>query len=146
MQGLCSYIAFQLVQHDLNPDFCRPFESVHVVSYTHYSCASCRVTWWAIPCQILLRLARIWRRRTDRMTSIRYLEWLHWRENARARSVILIFAIFNVFHKRQSTRNTFLPKFDNYLAVHEVPEHINYSRTYRSAWTVLFMETCFSFR
>jgi len=33
----------------------------------------------------------------------------HVPENAQARSVILIFAILNVFHKRQSTRNTFLP-------------------------------------
>ena len=36
-------------------------------------------------------------------------------ENARAHSVILIFPIFNVFHKRQSTRNTFLPNLTTTL-------------------------------
>ena len=45
-------------------------------------------------------------------------------ERACARSVMLIFAILNVFHTRQSTKNTFLPKHDNYIAVHEKPEHI----------------------
>ena len=34
---------------------------------------------------------------------------------------------------------------DNYIAVHEEPEHITYFRIYRSAWTVFFnMETFFS--
>jgi len=36
-------------------------------------------------------------------------------------------------------------QFDNYLAVHEEPEHITYVRTYRSTWTVLYMETFFLF-
>ena len=40
---------------------------------------------------------------------------------------MLIFAKFNVFHKRPT-------RFDNYIAVHEDPEHITYFRTYRSAW------------
>jgi len=34
-------------------------------------------------------------------------------------------------------------KFDNYLAMHEEPEHITYFRTHHSAWTVLYMETFF---
>ena len=34
-------------------------------------------------------------------------------------------------------------KFDNYLVVHEEPEHITYFRTNISAWTVLYMETFF---
>jgi len=38
----------------------------------------------------------------------------------------------------------YLPtKFDNYLAMHEEPEHITYFRTHRSTWTVLYMETFF---
>ena len=37
---------------------------------------------------------------------------------------MLIFAIFNVFHTRQSTKNIVLLKTDNYLAVHEEPEYI----------------------
>ena len=53
------------------------------------------------------------------------------RENARARSVILIFAIFNVFHKRQSTRNTFLPNLTTTLPCTRSP----------STLTVLNMET-----
>ena len=40
-------------------------------------------------------------------------------------AVILIFTILNVFHISQSTKNTLLLKNDNYLAVHEEPEHIN---------------------
>jgi len=34
-------------------------------------------------------------------------------------------------------------KFDNYLVVHEEPEHLTYFRTNISAWTVLYMETFF---
>ena len=41
---------------------------------------------------------------------------------------------------------SFKYKFDNYLAVREEPERIPYVRTYRSAWTVLYMETFLSFR
>jgi len=44
--------------------------------------------------------------------------------SACALSVMFIFAILNVFHTRQFTKNTFLLKNDNYLAVHEKPEHI----------------------
>ena len=40
------------------------------------------------------------------------------RENAWVRCAMFIFATFNVFHNRQSTRNTFLL---NTLAVHEEP-------------------------
>ena len=32
----------------------------------------------------------------------------------------------------------FPTKFDNYLAVHEEPEHITYVRIYRFAWIVLY--------
>jgi len=53
---------------------------------------------------------------------------------------MIIFAIFNVFHNRQSI---LFYQFDNYLAVHEESESINYFRTYRSAWTVLYIETFF---
>ena len=63
-------------------------------------------------------------------------------ENDWVLSVILVFALFNVFRNRHSTRNTFLPKFDNYVD----PEHITYFRTYRSAWTVMYMKTFLSFR
>jgi len=57
---------------------------------------------------------------------------------------MLIFAMFNVLHNRQSKRNTFLPsKFDNYFAVHEEPKHITYFRTYHTAWTVLYIEPFF---
>jgi len=37
----------------------------------------------------------------------------------------------------------FSTKFENYLAVHEKPEHITYFRMYRSAWIILYMETLF---
>jgi len=46
----------------------------------------------------------------------------------------------HIFHYTQSTRNSFLPNFGHYLAVHEEPKHITDFRTYRSAWTVLYME------
>ena len=36
----------------------------------------------------------------------------------------LFFAILNVFHTEQSTKNTLLLKKDNYLVVHEKPDHI----------------------
>ena len=45
--------------------------------------------------------------------------------SACVRSAILSFAILKVFHTRQSTKNTFLPKNDNYLALHENPKHID---------------------
>jgi len=38
----------------------------------------------------------------------------------------------------------FPTKFDNYLDMHQEPEHIIYFRTYRSTWTVLYIETFFS--
>ena len=64
------------------------------------------------------RLTRLWRR-TDPMTSFLYLitvmfpwivtlESFRVNEKAWVRSVMLIFAILNVFHNRPSTRNTFL--------------------------------------
>ena len=37
----------------------------------------------------------------------------------------------------------FSTEFNNYRAVHEEPELITYCRTYRSAWTVVYMETFF---
>ena len=83
---------------------------------------------------IISRLKQIWGKRTGRMTSfgchIAFMfPWMtriilfcvH--GSACVRSVMLIFAI-NFFHTRQSTKNSFLPKNDNYLAVHEKPEHI----------------------
>ena len=47
-------------------------------------------------------------------------------EDATARYVKLIFAIFNVFHNRQSIEieGHFSTKFDNYLAVHEEHSHL----------------------
>ena len=47
-------------------------------------------------------------------------------EDATARYVKLIFAIFNVFHNRQSIEieGHFSTKFDNYLAVHEENSHL----------------------
>ena len=39
----------------------------------------------------------------------------------------------------------FSTKFENYLAVHEKPEHITFVRTYRSSWIVLYIETVFFF-
>ena len=83
---------------------------------------------------IVSRLKRIWGKRTSRMTSFGchiafmfpFLEYaqivLCVNGSACAHSIMLIFAILNVFHTRQSTKNTFLPKNDNYIAVHEKPE------------------------
>ena len=62
-------------------------------------------------------------------------------ENDWARSFPFIFAMFNVFFL--INEEYFPTKFDDYLAVHEEPEHITYFRTYGSAWTVLYMETLF---
>ena len=89
--------------------------------------------------------------KNDRMTSFRDLvavmfsEWLHL-EFSCAWTLLSAFcyAYFRYiyfFHNRQSTRNT--TKFDNYLVVHEGPEHITYFRIYCSAWTVLYMKTSF---
>ena len=51
-------------------------------------------------------------RHFDTSSQLCFREWLHWsfrmHKYAWARSIKLIFAIFNVFHNRQSTRNTFL--------------------------------------
>ena len=55
--------------------------------------------------------------------------------SACAHSIKLIFAILKVFHTRQSTKNTFLPKNDSYLAVHEKPKHIDiFAPTVEHGW------------
>jgi len=45
----------------------------------------------------------------------------------------------------KDNKDYFHTKFDNYLAVHEEPEQITYFRNYRYAWTVLYIETWFTF-
>jgi len=50
-------------------------------------------------------------------------------------SVMPIFAILIFVHTKQSTKNTSLLKNDNYIVVHEEPEHI--AIFYRSARMVL---------
>jgi len=96
---------------------------IHLVSHiqqgTVYSLMKCVYEYTVA--NIIPRLAQIIWRRIDRMTSFRYLiavmfPWMFrlgvfvWMKTlSRTRSVMLIyFAIFNVFHNRQSTRNTFL--------------------------------------
>ena len=69
---------------------------------------------------IILRLKRIWGKRTGRMTSfgchIAFMfPWMCIKNfivhlSACARSFMLIFTILLFFHIRQSTNNTFLPK------------------------------------
>jgi len=48
-----------------------------------------------------------------------------------------------MFFTIDNQRGILSTKFDNYLAMHEEPEHIIYCRTYRSARTVLYMEIYF---
>ena len=52
---------------------------------------------------------------------------------------MLIFAILNVVHTRQSTKNTFLLKNDNCIAVHEEHDHIAIF-AYLSARMVLYIK------
>jgi len=63
--------------------------------------------------------------------------------NACARSVMLIFALFIVFHTRQSTRNTFLPISTTTMPYTRSP--ITKLICAPTAWTVLYMETFLSF-
>jgi len=50
---------------------------------------------------------------------------------------------FMCFFIIDNQRGIIPTKFDNYLAVHEKPEHITYFRTKRSAWAFLYKETFF---
>ena len=112
----------------------KSFECSTCVCYTYNLCASIHTTWCVIIFQHHLQLKRIWGKGTDRMTSFgchfafmfpgmrTTILCVH--GSACALSGMFIFAILNVFHTRQFTKNTFLLKNDNYLAVHEKPEHI----------------------
>ena len=81
---------------------------------------SCRVTWCVIPSQHHTEIGTDMKKknRPNDVISIHHRSYVSlngyaWRfrvhEHAWARSVMLIFATFNVFHNRQSTRITFLP-------------------------------------
>ena len=118
------------------------FSALFATSIISY-CASSHVTWCVVLCQHHTEICTDMKKknRPNDVISIPHHSYVSlngytWRfrvhENAWARSVMLICAIFNVFHNRQSTRN-FPTNFDNHLAMHEEPEHISYFLTYHSA-------------
>jgi len=53
--------------------------------------------------------------------------------------MLCLFSPYVMLFERDNQQGILSYQFDNYLAVHEEPELITYFRTYRSAWTVLYL-------
>ena len=124
LQRVCTNLPFQYGQRVVDrikiQTFRSPSECLHVVCYTHYYCVSSRVTLYVILCQHHTEIDTDMKRKNlpNDVMSIPHRSYVslngytrsfRMHKNSCSCSVMLIFAIFNVFHKRQSTRNTFLP-------------------------------------